>query len=185
MSLTPSRMMPLGTCAEPFELVDTVSGTQKSLAELKSETTTVIAFICNHCPYVKHIQAALVALAKVYQVKGVRFVAISSNDATLYPQDGPEYMKVEAQENAYTFPYLYDETQAVARAYGAACTPDFFVFDGALACVYRGRFDASSPGNGKPVTGGDLSRALDALLAGKPVDTEQYPSMGCNIKWSE
>lgn len=183
MSMTPSSMLPLGTPAAPFTLPDTVSGKTLSLAQLRSDHATVLMFICNHCPYVKHVQGELVRLATDYQPRGVAFVAISSNDVVNYPADAPEKMKLEAESHGYPFPYLYDKTQSVAHAYGAACTPDFFVFDGALSLAYRGRLDASTPGNGKPNDGRDLRAALDAILAGKPVAAEQKPSMGCNIKW--
>jgi peroxiredoxin len=183
MALTPSKMLALGTQAPDFSLLNTVSDQTLSLTELRAERATVIMFICNHCPYVKHIQGALVQLARDYQARGVNFVAISSNDAAAYPEDAPDKMRQMAQQFSYPFPYLYDETQAVARAYDAACTPDFFVFDAELRCVYRGRMDDSTPGNGRPVTAADLRAALDAVLAGKPVNAEQQPSLGCNIKW--
>lgn len=186
MAATPSTMIPLGTKAPDFRLLDTVSGTAKSLEELKSEKATVIAFICNHCPYVKHINGALVKMAVEYQEKGVQFIAISSNDVENYPQDSPEKMKETAELQSYPFPYLYDETQEVAKAYQAACTPDFFVFDSELKCVYRGQFDNSRPKNEKPVTGSDLRRALDLALEGKLIPEEaQIPSIGCNIKWKQ
>ncbi len=183
MVLTPSTMMPLGTKAPDFTLFDTISDKEMSLADIKSNEATVILFICNHCPYVKHINHQLVKLANEYIAKGVSFAAISSNDVENYPDDSPVKMKALAQQLNYPFPYLYDESQAVAKAYGAACTPDIFVFDKYLSCVYRGRFDESTPGNDKPVTGNDLRNALDSILAGKPVSDEQVPSMGCNIKW--
>ncbi|HLD17173.1 MAG TPA: thioredoxin family protein [Coxiellaceae bacterium] len=183
MALTPSTMLPLGTPAPAFTLRDTVSGKVLSLENLTSTLATVIVFMCNHCPYVKHIQKKLVAVAHHYQHKGISFIAISSNDVDHYPDDSPEKMKEEAQRFGYPFPYLYDETQQIAHAYHAACTPDFYVFDKALKCVYRGRFDNSSPGKSTPITGHDLRAALDALLAGKPIGENQLPSMGCNIKW--
>lgn len=183
MSLTPSNMMPLGTTAPDFSLPDTVSGKTLSLSEMKSDRGNVIMFICNHCPYVKHINEQLVDLATEYEVRGIKFIAISANDAENYPDDSPEKMKQVAETEHYPFPYLYDESQQVAKAYDAACTPDFFVFDGDLKCVYRGRFDESSPGNGKPVTGNDLRQALDALLVGDEPVADQQPSVGCNIKW--
>jgi len=183
MAQTPSTMIPLGTRAPDFKLLDTCSGNDLSLQELASDKATVILFICNHCPYVKHIQSKLVEVAKIYQAKGISFIAINSNDITNYPDDSPEKMKIEAQQQGYTFPYLYDETQNIARAYQAACTPDFYVFDKNLACVYRGQFDDSTPGNNKPATGLALCEALDAILTGKLVDTNQRPSVGCNIKW--
>ncbi|MDB5986589.1 MAG: alkyl hydroperoxide reductase/Thiol specific antioxidant/Mal allergen [Nevskia sp.] len=184
MSLTPSNMLALGTLAPDFTLPDTLAGGMRNLQQLKSARVTLIMFICNHCPYVKHVQRGLVQLALDYQPRGVSFVAISSNDAQAYPQDGPEQMRLEAQRAGYHFPYLYDETQAVARAYRAACTPDFFVFDGDLKLAYRGQFDDSRPHNGKPVTGRDIRAALDALLDGKAVNPAQIPSVGCNIKWA-
>lgn len=183
MSLTPSIMLPLGTLAPDFRLADTVSGKLLALSDLKSGTATLVMFICNHCPYVKHVNPELVRLAKDYQPKGVSFVAISSNDVQNYPDDAPEKMKEVARQLGYTFPYLYDETQAAARAFRAACTPDFFLFDGGLKLAYRGRLDASTPGNGLPLDGADLRAALDALLAGRAPNPEQQPSMGCNIKW--
>lgn len=183
MALTPSNMLPLGTIAPNFELMDTVSGEKKSLQQLKSDVATVIMFICNHCPYVKHVRQVLAALAAEYQKKGIAFIAISANDAAEYPEDAPAKMCETAQQLGYVFPYLYDESQAVAQAYKAACTPDFYIFDKALKCVYRGQFDDSRPGNNVPVTGKDIRAALDNILAGKPVNPQQKPSMGCNIKW--
>jgi peroxiredoxin len=183
MARTPSNMMPLGTKAPDFELLDTVSGKKVSLQQLKSDKATVIMFICNHCPFVKHVDEGLVSLAKDYQSQDVAFIAISSNDVVNYPQDGPELMKEEAEKVGYTFPYLYDETQQVAKAYDAACTPDFYIFDGDLKCAYRGQLDASRPGNEIPVTGKDMRAALDEVLAGSPVSANQIPSLGCNIKW--
>ena len=183
MSLTPSTMIPLGTQAPYFKLKDVCSDKFLSLDEIKSNNATVIMFICNHCPYVKHIQAKLIDVVKNYQQKGVSFVAINSNDAINYPADNPEQMREIAHVKGYTFPYLYDETQDIAKAYHAACTPDFFVFDKNLACAYRGRFDDATPGNANPVTGKELTNALDAILANKSVDENQKPSVGCNIKW--
>lgn len=183
MVLTPSTMMPLGTAAPDFDLPDTVSGKTLGLADVRGEVATVVMFICNHCPYVKHLAPDLARLAKDYADQPVGFVAISANDAQAYPDDAPEAMARNARELGYPFPYLYDESQAVAQAYGAACTPDFFIFDRELRCAYRGQFDESRPGNDLPVTGADIRAALDALLAGKPVDPEQKPSVGCNIKW--
>jgi peroxiredoxin len=176
-------MLPLGTKAPNFTLPDTVFGKTVSLDELKSDKATVIMFICNHCPFVKHVDEAIVSLAKDYQAKGVSVIAISSNDVENYPQDSPELMKEEAEKVGYTFPYLYDETQEVAKAYDAACTPDFYVFDKDLKCAYRGQLDDSRPGNDKPVTGKDLRAALDEILEGKEVSAPQIPSLGCNIKW--
>lgn len=183
MARTPSNMLPLGTKAPQFELPDAISGKTFNLNELKSDKATVIMFICNHCPFVKHVDEGIVSLAKDYQSKGVSFIAIGSNDVENYPQDSPELMKVEAEKVGYPFPYLYDENQAVAKAYDAACTPDFYVFDTDLKCAYRGQLDDSRPGSGVPVTGKDLRAALDEILAGKEVSATQIPSLGCNIKW--
>lgn len=174
-------MLPLGTVAPDFQLPD-VSGKTISLADFKGKPL-VVMFICNHCPYVKHIRAGLAQLGRDYLPKGAAIVAISSNDVGGYPQDGPELMKTEAKDAGYEFPYLYDATQAVAKAYRAACTPDFFVFDKDHRLAYRGQFDDSRPKNGLPVTGKDLREALDAVLAGKPTLANQKPSIGCNIKW--
>ena len=183
MAETPSTMLPLGTVAPVFNLPDTVSDRTLSLDELKSDVGTVIMFICNHCPFVKHVNQELVALARDYQPKGVSFIAISSNDVDNYPQDGPQQMKQTAAQEGYTFPYLYDESQQVARDYDAACTPDFYLFDPDLKLVYRGQLDGSRPGNGIPVSGADLRNALDALIGGEEITGNQYPSIGCNIKW--
>lgn len=183
MAATPSNMIPLGFEAPDFRLLDTVSGKEMSLDELRSPKGTVIMFICNHCPYVKHVNDQLVRIANDYQPEGIAFIAISSNDADRYPEDGPEKMKEYAHRLQYPFPYLYDEAQEVARAYDAACTPDFYLFDGKMKCVYRGQLDASRPGNMLPVTGKDLREALDALLAGKEIGKAQVPSIGCSIKW--
>ncbi len=185
MALTYSTMLPLGTPAPHFTLPDAVSGKMLSLSELKSDKATLIMFICNHCPYVQHIQGVLAQVAKTYTAKGVSFIAINSNDVTAYPEDAPEKMREVALRLGYVFPYLYDESQEVARAYDAACTPDFFLFDSALKLVYRGQFDDSRPGNRIPVTGKDLCAAMDDLLASRPVSLEQKPSMGCNIKWKK
>ncbi len=185
MARTPSVMTPLGKKAPDFTLYDTVSGNNLSLQNLKGTTGTVIMFICNHCPFVKHVNTQLVQLGNDYKSKGVGFIAISSNDVAGYPQDGPEQMKLVAEELKYPFPYLYDATQEAAKAYQAACTPDFFIFDGNLSLVYRGQLDDSRPGNEKPVTGADIRNALDHLVAGKPVPEDQKPSIGCNIKWKE
>lgn len=185
MAETPSSMLPLGTRAPSFKLTDTRNGNVLTLEDLKSDKATVVMFICNHCPYVKHIQNKLVEVANKYSVKGINFIAINSNDAKSYPSDAPDKMKEEADKHGYRFPYLYDETQDVAKAYQAACTPDFYVFDKNLACVYRGRFDDATPGNHNPVTGKDLIAALDTILVGKSVDQNQKPSLGCNIKWKK
>lgn len=183
MARTESNMLPLGTKAPDFNLIDTVDNTKKSLHELKGTTGTLVMFICNHCPFVVHVSSELAKLAKDYISKGINCIAISSNDVENYPQDRPELMKKNALENGYIFPYLYDQTQEVAKAYDAACTPDFFLFDADLNLVYAGQLDDSRPGNGKPVTGKDLRNAMDALVNNKPIDPNQKPSMGCNIKW--
>jgi thiol-disulfide isomerase/thioredoxin len=183
MARTLSNMMPLGTVAPDFKLLDTLSGRDLSLDELKSDRATVILFICNHCPFVKHVDAGIVKLAQDYQDKGISFVAISSNDIENYPQDAPDLMKVEAERVGYSFPYLFDETQEVAKAYQAACTPDFYIFDGNLKCVYRGQMDDSRPGNLLPVTGNDIRQALEVLLSNQAVSEDQKPSLGCGIKW--
>ncbi len=184
MVLTESMMLELNTTAPDFTLPDTVSGKNLSLQDVKSNIATVIMFICNHCPYVKHIENKLAEIAQAYQAKGIQFVAISANDVNEYPSDAPDEMKANAKRLGYCFPYLYDESQEVAKAYKAACTPDFFIFDKNLACVYRGRFDESSPGKKDvAVTGKDLATALDTLLAGQPISSDQKPSIGCNIKW--
>lgn len=176
-------MIPLGSSAPDFRLPDTVSGKTVGLAELKSNVATVVMFICNHCPFVKHINSELVRLGKDYREKGVSLVAISANDAKNYPDDSPEKMKQAALQLGYPFPYLYDESQQVARAYDATCTPDFFVYDKNLNLAYRGQLDDSRPDSGIPVTGADLRKALDALVIGTPVSADQKPSVGCNIKW--
>lgn len=183
MTAVTSNMLPLGTQAPTFTLFDTVSQEKVSLKNIRESKATVIMFICNHCPFVLHVNSKLVELAFSYQQKGVKFIAISSNDVDNYPQDSPDLMKLQAQKLNYPFPYLYDETQEVAKAYQAACTPDFFVFDADLKLAYRGQLDDSRPNNGKPVTGKDLSKALDLILQNKTVDFEQKPSIGCNIKW--
>lgn len=185
MVATPSKMIPLGTIAPDFVLPDTVSGKTISLSDYKSTIATVVMFICNHCPYVKHINAELVNLTKEYIQKGVSFVAISSNDIDGYPEDSPQEMKKNAEMLGYPFPYLYDESQDVARAYDAACTPDFYIFDGDMKLVYRGQFDDSRPANQITVTGKDLRRALDSIKKGEGVSAEQRPSIGCNIKWKD
>lgn len=183
MALTPSNMIPLGTVAPDFTLPDIVSQQTQSLQQLKSSVATVIVFMCNHCPFVVHIQDKLVEVAKKYQAQGVVFVGISSNDVETHPDDAPDKMQQRAKEIGLPFPYLYDETQAVAKAYQAACTPDFFVFDKDLRCVYRGSFDGATPGNKVPVTGEHLAQALDQVIAGQAVSADQKPSVGCNIKW--
>lgn len=178
-----SNMFPLGSAAPDFTLRDTRTDEWVSLRNDHAAPATVIMFLCNHCPYVKHVQTKVVELANRYQSQGVRFLAISANDVSQYPEDGPEQMRVEAEQAHYSFPYLYDETQEVAKAYQAACTPDFYIFDKDLFCVYRGCLDESTPKNNQPLTGAHLERALDCVLAGTAVDAEQKPSMGCGIKW--
>jgi peroxiredoxin len=185
MVLTPSKMLPIGTKAPDFKLWDVISDKDLSLHELKSDIATVIMFICNHCPYVKHVQNGLVELANDYVPKGISFIAICSNDIENYPDDSPDNMRAVAKRLGYPFPFLFDESQEVARAYDATCTPDFFIFDGELNCVYRGQMDDSRPGNENPVTGKDIRKALDNILSGKPVTEVQYPSIGCNIKWKQ
>jgi peroxiredoxin len=185
MVQTPSNMLPLGTRAPAFTLPDTVSGKDKSLEALKGPKGTVVMFICNHCPYVKHINAELVRVARDYQPRGVSFVAISSNDVASHPEDGPDKMREAARQLGYPFPYLYDESQEVAKAYHAACTPDLYLFDASLACVYRGQFDDSRPKTGKGANGRDLRAALDAVIEGTAVSPDQKPSIGCNIKWKK
>ncbi len=182
MARTQSTMLELGTPAPPFRLPDT-EGRWRTLDDFKSAPALLVIFMCNHCPYVKHLRGALADFAREYQAKGLAIVGINANDATNYPDDSPEKMVAEAAEAGYRFPYLYDESQAVAKAYRAACTPDFFLFDDQRKLVYRGQFDDSRPGNGVPITGKDLRAAVDALLAGQAVNGEQTPSLGCNIKW--
>ena len=183
MARTPSNMIPLNSVAFGFNLFDTVSKRHLTLDELKGEQGTVVFFICNHCPFVIHVNKELVALANEYADRGISFIAISSNDVENYPQDGPDKMAEVAAELKYPFPYLYDETQKVAKAYDAACTPDNYLFDADLKLVYRGQLDDSRPGNEIPVSGKDFRNALDQLLAGVPVSDVQKPSLGCNIKW--
>jgi peroxiredoxin len=183
MALVPTIPMELGFKAPEFTLQDTRTNKPLSLEELKSPHATVVMFICNHCPYVKHIMQGLVGLAQSFLPKGVAFIAISSNDTSRYPEDGPEQMKALAEKWQFPFPYLYDETQEVAKAYQAACTPDFNIFDGELKCVYRGQLDDSRPGNGLPVTGSSIRKVLDAILLHQAVPSEQRPSIGCSIKW--
>ena len=183
MSFTQSNMLDLGTKAPDFNLPDTVSGNTLSLADVRGTKATVVMFLCNHCPYVIHVNEEIVRITGDYRSQGVGFVGISSNDVVKYPQDGPAEMKVHAAKTGYDFPYLYDESQEVARAYDAACTPDFYVFDGEDRLVYRGRIDDSRPGNSNPLTGTDLRAAIDAVLNGVEVNPVQYPSGGCNIKW--
>jgi len=183
MASTESKMMPLGTKAPDFELRNTVDDSIKSLDSLKGIKGTLVMFICNHCPFVKHVNQELSKLAKDYVARGIKCVAISSNDVENYPQDGPGFMRQNAIDEDFIFPYLYDETQEVAKAYDAACTPDFYVFDKNLKLVYRGQLDDSRPGNNIPVTGKDVRKALDSILDNKEVSQDQKPSIGCNIKW--
>ena len=182
MALTPSTMLGLGTPAPEFALPDTEGNTVR-LADFADAKGLLVAFICNHCPYVHHVRDAFAKLATEYQAKGIATVGISANDVTTHPDDSPAKMKEEVAKSGYTFPYLYDESQAVALAYRAACTPDLFLFgpDGKL--VYRGQLDDSRPENGKPVTCADMRAAMDAVLAGTPVSSDQKASLGCNIKW--
>jgi len=183
MVKTISSMIPLGTMAPDFELLEPRTDKYQGLQALRGDKATVIMFICNHCPFVKHITAELALLANDYKSQGVDFIAINSNDVETYPDDSPEKMVLEAEANGYSFPYLYDETQQVAKAYHAVCTPDFFVFDADLACVYRGQLDDSRPGNDIAVSGSDLRAALNAVITGNSVSGIQKPSVGCNIKW--
>jgi peroxiredoxin len=183
MSLTPTTQIPLGFKAPDFTLFDTVSQKEVSLSQLASDKGTVVMFICNHCPYVKHVIEGIIAMANDYIPKGITFIAISSNDAGNYPDDSPEKMREEASRLKFPFPYLYDETQEVAKLYSAACTPDFNIFNADLECVYRGQMDDSRPGNSIPVTGKDMRAALDAIISGNEVSRQQTPSVGCNIKW--
>ncbi len=176
-------MLPLGTKAPDFNLMDSVSEKTLNLTTLKGEMGTVIMFICNHCPFVIHVNPEIVRVAEQYQSKGIGFIAISSNDVVNYPQDAPHLMKEVAKEAGYSFPYLYDKTQEIAKAYDAACTPDFYLFDGNLELIYRGQLDDSRPGNGIPLSGSDLRNAMDALLLGQENIQTQKPSIGCNIKW--
>lgn len=183
MVQTPSNMMPLGTIAPDFNLLDTISGGYKNLQKLRGEKATLVMFICNHCPFVKHIEGELVKLGLDYSAKDINLIAISSNDVESYPDDSPDEMKQLAESLGYSFPYLYDESQDVAKAYDAACTPDFYIFDKDMKCVYRGQFDDSRPGNNIPVSGADVRNVLDAILNGSEISDIQKPSIGCNIKW--
>lgn len=183
MARTPSNMLPLGTKAIPFSLMDTVSNEKVTLHSAKGIHATVIMFICNHCPFVKHVNPELVKIAKTYASKGINLIAISSNDVDNYPQDAPDKMKQNAIDEGYLFPYLYDQTQEVAKAYQAACTPDFYVFDKDLKLTYRGQLDDSRPDNDVPVTGINLRHALNCIIENKENTEKQKPSIGCNIKW--
>lgn len=182
MAATNSTMLPLGTLAPPFTL-RTADGELLSSADLREAPALLVMFICNHCPFVKHVRDELARLGRDYQARGVAVVAISSNDVETHPEDSPERMREEAKLAGYTFPYLYDESQEVAKAYRAACTPEFYLFDAERRLVYRGQLDDSRPGNGRPVTGSDLRAALDAVLSGQEVSADQRASLGCNIKW--
>lgn len=182
MARTESTMLELGTQAPDFSLPDT-TGKQTSLSDFSGAKGLLVIFMCNHCPYVIHLRDALAELGKHYQDKGLAVVAINSNDASNYPADSPEKMAEEVTTQGYTFPYLYDESQAVAKAYKAACTPDFFLFDANHKLAYRGQFDGSRPRNAEPATGADLRAAIDAILSGVTIPAEQKPSLGCNIKW--
>lgn len=183
MALTETISIPLGFIAPEFNLLDTISGEMMSLNDNKGECGTVVMFICNHCPYVVHIREKLIELALEFEPQGIQFIAISSNDVINYPDDSPEKMYLLGTEMSFPFPYLFDETQDVAKAYHAACTPDFNLFDSKLKCTYRGRLDDSSPGNGRPITGNDLRIAMKRLIQSEPIADDQIPSMGCNIKW--
>ncbi len=183
MARTESNPFPIGTVAPNFNLIDTVSGRDLTFNDIKGEKGTAVFFICNHCPFVIHINHELAALAKDYKSKGIGFVAISSNDVENYPQDGPEHMHTNAIEQGFDFPYLYDEDQSVAKAYDAACTPDLYLFDAENKCYYHGQIDDSRPGNDLPVTGADFRRAMDLLLEGETYSGQMMPSIGCNIKW--
>ena len=183
MVLTPSNMLDLGSEATIFTLPDTVSGNEKSLVELKGDKGTLIMFICNHCPFVIHVIDELLSLGNDYREQGIKLIAISSNSIQTHPQDGPGKMKELAIAKSFPFPYLFDESQTVAKAYKAACTPDFYLFDSELKLVYRGQLDDSRPSNGIPVTGRDMRQAMDQLIAGESITVSQNPSIGCNIKW--
>jgi peroxiredoxin len=183
MARTESTMLPLGTQAPDFSLPEVVSGNNVSLSDFEGNQSMLVMFICRHCPYVKHVQKELPRIGRDYQNRGLAIVAISSNDAAAYPDDAPESLRAMVQELGFTFPLCYDETQEVARAYQAACTPDFFLFDSNRKLVYRGQLDDSRPRNDNPVTGRDLRAAIEAVLTGAPVNPHQVPSLGCNIKW--
>jgi thiol-disulfide isomerase/thioredoxin len=186
MSETTSTMLPLGTIAPDFNLPDTITGKHFNLQELKGDQGTLVLFICNHCPYVLHVKDQLIAIATHYKAKGIGTITISSNDIKHYPQDAPDKMKALMEAWGQPFSaYLYDETQQIAKAYQTACTPDIYLFDAKLACIYRGRLDGATPQNNVPVTGEELRNALENLLAKKPIDSKQIPSMGCNIKWKK
>jgi peroxiredoxin len=183
MARTESTMLELGTIAPEFALTDAITGKTVRRDDFTGKDALLVMFICAHCPYVKHIEKTLGTMGADYAEKPLAIVAISSNDVTTHPADSPEGMKAQAQANGFAFPYLYDETQSIAHAYNAACTPDFFLFNRDFRLVYRGQYDASRPGSGIPVTGEDLRKAIDAVLAGRAVTEDQKPSLGCNIKW--
>ncbi len=183
MVRTPSTMVPLGTPAPGFSLPEPATGRIVSLEDFRDAPALLVVFLCNHCPYVKHIRHALAGFARQYQARGLAIVGINSNDAGQYPDDAPDKMVEEARQVGYPFPYLYDETQEVAKAHRAACTPDFFLYDRERRLAYRGQFDDSRPGNDVPVTGRDLRAAVEAVLTGRPAPQDQKPSLGCNIKW--
>jgi len=183
MALTPSTMLPLGTPAPEFRLSEAATGRRIALSDFAASPAVVVAFICNHCPYVIHLRMALAEFGRDCARRGITLIGINANDAARYPADSPERMAEEVRSAGWTFPYLYDPTQETARAYRAACTPDFFLFDRSRLLVYRGQFDDSRPGNGRPITGADLRGALEDVLAGRPVTVRQLPSMGCGIKW--
>ena len=183
MAQTPSNMLPLGTIAPDFNLKDTNSNEFKTFEACKGEKGTVVLFICNHCPFVLHVMEEVLKVVNDYRVQGIGFIAISSNDLIKYPQDAPELMTEFAFENGFEFPYLYDETQEVAKAYDAACTPDFYLFDNQNKLVYRGQLDDSRPANGIPLSGSDLRSAIDGVVTNRLINPEQKPSIGCNIKW--
>ncbi|MDH4045583.1 MAG: thioredoxin family protein [Gemmatimonadota bacterium] len=185
MAAVPSTMLPLGTPAPRFVLADAASGAQVGTEHFRDARALLVMFICNHCPYVRHVMGEFVRIQRDYRDDGLQIVAINANDLEAYPQDGPEQMKALAEALGWDFPYLFDATQDVARAFRAACTPDFFLFDGGRRLVYRGQFDSARPGNDVPVTGGDVRAAIEATLAGKPVPPDQTASIGCNIKWSK
>jgi len=183
MSLTPSNMFPLQKKAPEFSLPEPLSAKTLSLEGCRGERGTVVVFMCNHCPFVIHVLDGIIEMANDFQKQGINFVAISSNDVSTHPSDAPDKMASLATSKGFPLPYLYDESQAIAKAYDAACTPDFYLFDSNLLCVYRGQMDGARPGNDEPVTGRDLRAAMDALLSGSGISQEQHPSMGCNIKW--
>lgn len=185
MATTQSKMMPLGTVAPDFNLPDVISGKRMSLEDVAQEYGVVVMFICAHCPYVQNIEEEIAVIADQYAKSKIGFVAISSNDASAYPEDAPEGLRKQAEELDFNFPYLYDETQEVAKAYDAVCTPEFYLFDEELKLIYRGRFDASTPGNPEPVNGDNLIEAIEAHLEDEPPVDPQHPSVGCSIKWKE